>query len=134
LRRENIPYEILSEINSILILLEKYDNICNEPDSERRFVKVIGEFLDKNHLVLNNLGFGIYDNGDTIKDENFQIRLTRFSPNDLKAEKFLIRRLNNGDRINPDEVYYSFGYSKSLKEENDISVISDFVRNLRNRI
>lgn len=125
----------------IIKLLSKYEEIKGDKNKEEKFTRKLGLRLDDNYIKLLRIGFRIKhyggskrfqdlseprDLGDTIKDINYGIHLTRYYPNPL-VYQFLIRRLDNGNTKKPDEVYFSMKYPSAQKENNELTVLKDFI-------
>lgn len=122
-------------------LLSNYEEIKGDKDKEEKITRKLGFLLDENYSKLLRLGFRIehyggsqrFQNlseprelGDTLKDSNYGIHLTRYYPNPLMYQ-FLIRRLDNGKIKKPDEVYFSMKYPPRQRENNDLTVLIDFI-------
>lgn len=125
----------------IIKVLSKYEEIKVDKEKEEKYTRKLGFLLDDNYIKLLKIGFRIKhyggskrfqdlseprEFGDTIKDSNYNIHLTRYYPNPL-VYQFLIRRLDNGNTKKPDEVYFSMKYPSSQKENNDLTVLKDFI-------
>lgn len=125
----------------IIKLLSNYEDIKEDKDKEEKVTRKLGLLLDDNYIKLLRLGFRIehyggskrFQNlseprelGDTIKDNNYSIHVTRYYPNPLVCQ-FLIRRLDNGNTKRPDEVYFSMKYPSAQKENNDLTVLKNFI-------
>lgn len=125
----------------IIKLLNNYEEIKENKDKEEKSTRKLGLLLDDNYIKLLKLGFRIEhyggskrfqdlseprELGDTIKDSNYGIHLTRYYPNPLVFQ-FLVRRLDNGNIKKPDEVYFSKKYPPYQRENNDINVLKDFI-------
>lgn len=125
----------------IIKLFSKYEEIKENKDKEEKLTRKLGLRLDDNYIKLLRIGFRIKhyggskrfqdlseprELGDTIKDSNYGIHLTRYYPNPL-VYQFLIRHLDNGNTKKPDEVYFSMKYPSVQKENNDLTVLKDFI-------
>ncbi len=124
-----------------LKILQNYEKIKEDKNKEEKAIRKIGVLLDDNYNKLLKLGFRIkhyggsrrfqnlnepQDLGDTIRDNDYGIHLTRYYPNPLVFQ-FLVRRLDKGKTKKPDEVYFSMKYPSTQKENNDLTVLKDFI-------
>lgn len=104
-------------------LLKKYKDIKLIPEKERNFVRKFGQLLDNGKRKLINLGFGFTDDDVTIQNDLFKIHITRVG-NSRIIDRFLLTRLEDNG------VYYSERYPEPKKENNDPSVLSNFIEYL----
>jgi len=107
----------------IIKLLKKYEEIRLNPEKERDSVKKFGQLLDNGKSKLINFGFGFADNDATIQNNLFKIHITRVGKS-IVIDRFVLTRLEDNG------VYYSEKYSESQKENNDPSVLIDFIEQL----
>lgn len=133
-------------INRIIFILKKYEKIKYNNQKEKKLVRKFGFLLDNGAGKLRKMGFSIIHiqprrfqvvgepriRGDTIKDNDFGIHLTRKHP-DIIVKQFLIRRLEKGQTIRPDEAYYSEGYPEPMKEESYTQILYEFIEHLKNK-
>ncbi len=126
LRKDKKFFDLISN------LLTKYKEIADNSEKEKEIVILIGELLDTQHGVLIDNGFKVLHNGDTIRDKNYMVHLTRKHQNN-KIHQFLIRRLDNGSKKNPDEVYHSRGYPDYQIKLNNINVFTNFIKYLKSK-
>jgi len=136
-------YFLISRINFIL---KKYEKIKYDNQKEEKLVRKFGFLLDNGVRKLRKMGFSIIHiqparfqvvgkpriRGDTIKDNNFGIHLTRKYP-DIIVKQFLIRRLENGKNKKPEEAYFSEGYPEPMKEQSNAQVVHEFIEYLKNK-
>lgn len=121
------PYGIK---RNMIELLENYIKFKQDEQKERFIIAKIGLLLDDEKLRFQMIGFD-YISNDTIRDNKFQIHLTRPGKNEI-IRQFLIRKLDvEYKTFNPDQVYFSELYSNEQKLNNDILVIIDFIDHLK---
>lgn len=89
----------------IIRILKKYDEIKTDAQKEKKFVKKLGYLLDKGREKIQLLGFS-YKGANSINDNNFGIHLTRRGGDKGVVHQFLVRRLTNGQTMNPDQRYF----------------------------
>ncbi len=119
----------LSKINWKLIfykrrikrVLEKYLEIRNNRNKERKIRIKFGNLLDVAHEKLQKMGFSITDQGNMIKNNEFQIYLKRMSDTtEFKQSKYIkrfyIQKLDNGKQYKPNIMFYSEEFSEESKE------------------
>jgi len=117
--------------------LKKYELNKNIEEQEKKYCRKFGILLDNGHRKLEEKGFAISDNGNTIRNNSFYIHLTRISeaiymkPSNL-IRQFLIRKLIDGKDQDPEIAYYSEKYHKEAKEKNKLSVLYDFINYIKN--
>jgi len=108
---------IKTEIRQIVKLLKNYEDIRDDEDKEIKCTQKLGKLF----FGLKKIGFNLTDS-NTIKDNRFEIHVTNFPI----IHQFLIRKLINGSRLNPDVVYFSKRYNRI----GDIRVLNDFIEYL----
>jgi len=136
----------LSKINWKLILykrrikrvLEKYLEIRNNRNKERKIRIKFGNLLDVAHEKLQKMGFSITDQGNMIKNNEFQIYLLRMSDTtEFKQSKYIkrfyIHKLDNGRSYQPNIMFYSEEFSEESKENSKDQVIHDFIKYLKKK-
>ncbi len=133
-------------INRINFILKKYEKTKYDNQKEKKLVRKFGFLLDNGAGKLRKMGFSIIHiqparfqvvgepriRGDTIKDNNFGIHLTRKYP-DIIVKQFLIRRLDNGQKKKPEEAYFSEVYPESQKENSITQVLYDLIEYLKTK-
>ena len=130
----------LSKINWKLIfykrriksVLEKYLEIRNNRNKERKIRIKFGKLIDVAHEKLQKMGFSITNQGDLIKNNKFEIYLKRMSDiTDFKQSKYIkqfyIQKLDNGRQCEPNIMFYSEEFS----EESEDQVLHDFIKYLK---
>ena len=113
-------------------LLMKYKELKENSEKEKEIVILFGELLDNQHEVLINNGFKVLHNGDTIKDKNYMVHLTRKHQNNI-IHQFLIRQLDKGRKKQPDEVFHSRGYPDYQKKLSNIKVLTNFIQYVKSK-
>lgn len=130
---KKFDFKTIFLISRITRLLKKYEKIkLINKEMEKSLVKKFGQLLDNGHNKVIDLGFSIIHNDNTINNDLFGIHLTRVGQTNI-IDKFLLRRLENGQIKKPDEVYFSEKYPESQKENNDTSVLYDFIEYLKSK-
>ena len=143
---KKIKIKTIFVIRRITRLLKRYEKIKFNLSKEEEYVRKFGFLLDSGVGKLRRIGFSIIHiqparlqvtgepriRGDTIKDNNFEIHLTRKYP-DIIVKQFLIRRLDNGQKKEPEEAYFSEEYPESQKESSITQVLYDFIEYLKNK-
>ena len=143
---KKIKIKTIFVIRRITRLLKRYEKIKFNLSKEEEYVRKFGFLLDSGVGKLRRIGFSIIHiqparlqvtgepriRGDTIKDNNFEIHLTRKYP-DIIVKQFLIRRLDNGQKKEPEEAYSSEEYPESQKESSITQVLYDFIEYLKNK-
>lgn len=114
----------------IIWLLKKYEKNKYHSQKEKKLVIKFGQLLEIGKEKLSKLGFAYDENN--IKDDNFQIHLTR-TGNSPFISQFLIRHLENRHSKNPDEVYFSENYPIDTKEKSKKIVLYEFIQYLKNK-
>ncbi len=104
-------------------LLKKYEEIRLDLEKERNAVRKLGQLLNNGKTKFINSGFGFEDNDTTIQNDLFKIHITRIG-NSIMINKFLLTRIEDNS------VYCSEDYPESQKENNDSTILLDFVENL----
>ena len=130
----------LSKINWKLIfykrrikrVLEKYLEIRNNKNKERKIRIKFGELIDIAHKKLQKMGFDITNQGNLIKNNKFEIYLKRMSDTtEFKQSKYIkqfyIHKLDNGRPYKPNIMFYSEEFSEESKDQ----VIHDFIKYLK---
>ncbi len=110
----------------ILWILKRYEHTKNILDTEAKNIRRLGVLLDKGKNKIQSLGFSYLNNGDTISDKNFGIHFTRREVNGVVFQ-FLIRKLEKGRDMKPDQAYFSEGYPSSQKELSKKEVLPEFI-------
>ena len=138
---KKITFKTIFLITRITSLLKRYEKVkLINKEMEEKIVRKFGVLLDNGAGKLRKMGFSIIHiqpkrlqvvgepriRGDTIKDNNFGIHLTRKYP-DIIVKQFLIRRLDKGQTKRPDEAYFSEEYPESQKESSITQVLYDFI-------
>ncbi len=121
-------YVFKNEIKLIIKLLEKYEEIKTNEKKEVKYTQKLEELAPK----LMDVGFRRYSQ-DYIGDNNYELRFTRGSPLS-PIHQFLIRKLTNGKRMQPDEAYYSEKYPQQEKDKSDIHILNDFIEYLKQKL
>ena len=103
--------------NQIIKILEDYEKIREDEEKEWDSLNILGN----NILDLQKIRFK-FIKPSNFKNPLFSIHITGEIP---YINKFLIRRLEGGKQKEPDEVYFSMGYSISQREGNDLTVLKD---------
>ncbi len=85
--------------------------------------------LKINKINLEKIGFVYIRNRNIVQTENYEIRLKK-NEND-EFNRFLIRKLKEGKKMEIDEVYYSSGFYKKYKKLSDSSVLKEFIEYLK---
>ncbi len=96
---------------------------------QRKILGYLNDLLNKNKINLEKIGFVYIRNRNTIQDENFAISIKK-NKND-EFDRFLIRKLKKGKKLEPDKVYYSTCFSKKYKNLSENSVLEDFIKYLK---
>jgi len=121
-RKKESEIKKYDPIRKITELLTNYEDI--EDDDELTEIEVtqeLGQLIPK--LVV--IGFR-YKDDNTLFDNNFEIHVTDFPV----IHQFLIRRLQLGKEINPNEVYYS----KKYIFDSNVKVLNDFIDYLKKKV
>jgi len=113
-------------------LICKYSELTNQDDFENEIVQSMGFILDSSHELLERIGFKIESNGDTIRDNNFMIHLTRKNRTS-DIHQFLIRKLDMGKIKTPDNVFFSMGYPDHQRTQNNKNILSQFITYLKKK-
>lgn len=112
-------------IKRIIVLLEGYEDIeyieGGDNLRELEVIQELGELFPK--LVV--IGFR-YRDDNTLYDNDFEIHVTNFPV----IHQFLIRRLNLGREIGPNEVFYSRKYDF----DSNVQVLNDFIDYLKKKV
>ncbi len=108
-------------IKKIIELLEEYEDLKDDEVNEIKTTQELGQLFPELMLI----GFGMIR--DTIKDNNYEIHLTKIP----FTKQFLIRRLKLGKELGPKEVYYSKGYSRL---DSNVQVLNNFIDYLKERL
>lgn len=103
-------------VKKIVRLLEKYPEIKQVKEKERDITHRLGKLFPK----LEEIGFGITSNGNTIENQEFRIHLTRTSPGSY-IHQFYIENLRTSYR------FYSQGYPDTARNNNQINVLNEFL-------
>lgn len=111
---------IKADIRQIIKLLEKYEDIKDDEDIEIRCTEKLGKLF----FGLRKISFNLKDS-NTLKDNKFEMHVTNFPI----IHQFLIRRLINGGRQDPDVVYFSKRYNKI----GDFQVLNNFIKHLKEK-
>ena len=137
---KKLDFKTIFVIRRITRLLKRYEKIKFNIQKEKKLVRKFGFLLDNGAGKLRKMGFSIIHiqparlqvvgepriRGDTIKDNNFGIHLTRKYP-DIIVKQFLIRRLEKGQTKRPDEAFFSEGYPEPMKEKSNPQVLYEFI-------
>lgn len=116
--------------NTINNLISKYSEITSQDDTESEIVQDLGFIFENSHKLLERIGFLIESNGDTIRDNNFMIHLTRsYRTNNI--HQFLIRKLDMGKIKTPDNVFFSMGYPDHQRDQNNKNLLKEFITYLK---
>ncbi len=143
---KKLDFKTIFVIRRITRLLKRYEKIKFNIQKEKKLVRKFGFLLDNGAGKLRKMGFSIIHiqparlqvvgepriRGDTIKDNNFGIHLTRKYP-DIIVKQFLIRRLEKGQTKRPDEAFFSEGYPEPMKEKSNPQVLYEFIEHLKTK-
>ena len=119
-------------------VLEKYIEIRNNRNKERKIRIKFGELIDVAHEKLQKMGFSITDQGNMIKNNKFAIYLLRMSDTtEFKQSKYIkrfyIHKLDNGRPFKPNIMFYSEEFPEESKEISKDQVIYDFIKYLKEK-
>ena len=119
-------------------VLEKYLEIRNNRNKERKIRIKFGELLDIAHEKLQKMGFTITEQGNMIKNNNYAIYLLRMSDiTEFKQKKYIkqfyIHKLDNGEPYMPNIMFYSEEFADESKENSKDQVIHDFIEHLKKK-
>ncbi|GAG55205.1 unnamed protein product, partial [marine sediment metagenome] len=106
-----------------------YEREGKDYKDQRMVLIYFNDLLDENKINLEKIGFVYIRNRNTIQDENYAISI-KTNKND-EFDRFLIRKLKNGKKLEPDKVYYSTGFSKKYRNLSENSVLEDFIKYLK---
>jgi len=136
----------LSKINWKLIfykrrikrVLEKYLEIRNNRNKERKLRIKFGKLIDIAYEKLQKMGFSFTNQGNLIKNNKYEIYLLRMSDTmEFKQSKYIkrfyIQKLNNGKPYVPNIMFYSDEFSEESKEISKDQVIHDFIEYLKKK-
>jgi len=106
-----------------------YEKQGEDYKDQRMVLIYFNEILNNNKINLEKIGFVYIRNRNTIQDENFAISIKK-NKND-EFDRFLIRKLKEGKKLEPDKVYYSAAFSKKYRNLSENSVLEDFIKYLK---
>ena len=133
-----IKWKLIFYKRRIKRVLEKYLEIRNNRNKERKIRIKFGKLIDVAHEKLQKMGFTITDQGNMIKNNKFNIYLKRMSDaTEFKQSKYIkrfnIHKLDNGRPYKPNIIFYSEEFSEESKESSEDQVIHDFIEYLKEK-
>ncbi len=120
-----------NEIKMVIKLLENYEKIKSDDQKEMKTTEKLGDLFPK----LRKVGFRNISE-DTIKNTDFEIRLTRSRPQE-SIYQFLLRKSESRDRLRvanaPNKQYLSTKYPEGTRQElnSDVRILDEFIEYLR---
>ncbi len=132
-----IKWKLIFYKSRLKRVLEKYLEMRNIRNKERKFRIKFGILLDVAHEKLQKMGFNVTQQGNMIENNKFKINIRRMSDTtDFKESKYIkrfyIEKLDNGKSYKPDIMFYSEKFSEETKKISKDHVIHDFIKNLKN--
>jgi len=133
-----IKWKLVFYKKRIKRVLEKYLEIRNNRNKERKIRIKFGKLIDIGYEKLQKIGFTIADQGNMIKNKEFSIYLKRMSDMaESKQSKYILRfyiqKLDNGNPHTPNVMFYSEEFSEESKKISKDQVIHDFIEYLKKK-
>jgi len=114
-----------STIRELVALFNEYKEKKDDLKTERSIVKKIGVFVTLNLVSLDLIGFQKLG-PDNFELDTFQLHFTRKGES-ITPFLFLVRKMQNGQMKQPDEVYFSEGYPESQRKLGNDTVLDNFI-------
>lgn len=120
---------IKNDIRMVIKLLEKYEDIKENEEKERKFTRKLGQSFPSLVKMKLDLTFPSEHQKDSLKNDEYTIGWSpvRINP----TRKFFIRRMENKkNAVKPEETYYSKVYLKTNPQiftDKSVRVLRDFI-------